>query len=119
MTTRAVSPTFYPQNQAGVVIYEWTGLLNGDDGSPIELPSFPDMSVEFSGTFGTGGTILLEGSNKGSAYYTLTDPQGNAISKTAAALEQVEELVRYVRPRVSAGDGTTSLTATLICRRTR
>jgi hypothetical protein len=97
----------------------WAGLLNGDDGGPVELPSFPDVSVQVGGTFGTGGTIVMEGSNDGTTYFTLTDPQGNTVSKTSAALEQIEELVRYRRPRVTGGDGTTALTVTLLARRGR
>lgn len=48
-------------------------------------------------------TIILEGSLDGVTYFQLTDPQGNAISATADKLEQVEELVFYIRPRVTAG----------------
>lgn len=88
----------------------WTGLLNTDDGAPHDIRGYPDRSVQFFGTFGVGGTIVLEGSNDGTNWETLTDPQGNAISKTAKALEQILEHTRFVRPRVSAGDGTTSLT---------
>lgn len=77
------------------------------------MPGSSVRSVQFTGTFGTGGTILLEGSNDGTNYVTLTDPQGNAISKTAAGIEAIEETTVYIRPRVSAGDGTTSLVATL------
>lgn len=119
MTTRAPSPNYYPQNQPGVVLMTWAGLLNGDDGGPVELPSFPDVSVQITGTFGTGGSVTLLGSNDGTNYVALTDPQGNAITKTAAGLEQVEELVRYIKPSVTAGDGTTSLTVTLLARRNR
>lgn len=95
----------------------WTGLLNGDDGSRIEMPGHTWRSIQFTGTFGAGGTIVFEGSNDGTNYVTLTDPQGNAISKTAAGLEQSEEVTRYVRPRVTAGDGTTNLAAYMVMRR--
>jgi len=78
-----------------------------------------DYSVQFEGTFGTGGSITFEGSNDGTNYRALTDPQGNAITKTAAAIEQIEEAVRWVRPAVTAGDGTTALVATMFMRRNR
>lgn len=92
----------------------WAALANGDSGAPMIMPGSNLRSIQVNGTFGSGGTILLEGSNDGTNYYTLTDPQGNAISKTAAGIEAIEEITIYVRPRVSAGDGTTSLTATLM-----
>lgn len=92
----------------------WTGLLNGDTGSPQTGASLPDKSVQVSGTFGTGGSCSLKGSNDGVTYFTLTDPQGNALVFTAAGMEQIAENPRYMRPEVTAGDGSTSLTVTTI-----
>lgn len=100
----------------------WTGLLNGDVGAAVSLAEFADKSIQFTGTFGAGGTIVLQGSNDLTSptnWFTLTDPQTSSISKTAAALEQVIEQTVWVRPNVTAGDGTTSLTAKLLCRRGR
>lgn len=98
-------------------VITWATMLNGDSGSPMEMPASEIRSIQFDGTFGTGGTILLEGSNDGTNYFTLTDPQGNAISKTSAGLEAAQERPRFIRPRVSAGDGTTSLNARLLLKR--
>lgn len=100
--------------QAHVVSWAFTG---GDTGVPIEMPGASTRSVQFAGTF-NGATVVLEGSNDGTNYATLTDPQGNAISKTADALEKVEEVTRYVRPRVSAG-AVTAVTITMLLRRER
>lgn len=100
-----------------VDIVQWTGLLNADTGEPAELPGYADRTVQVTGTFGAGGTIIIEGSVDGTNYVVLTDPQGNAISKTAAFLEAISEAVRYIRPRVSAGDGTTSLVCSILFRR--
>lgn len=97
----------------------WASLHNGDTGAPIEMPGSPDRSIQFGGTFGTGGTIQIEGSNDSTNYLVLTDPQGNNISKTAAAIEQIVELPRLIRPNVTAGDGTTSLNAYLIMKLSR
>ena len=117
MATRAASVTPINTYKDNAHVITWTGLLNGDDGSPVEMPGSSDRSIQFTGTFGVGGTIVLEGSNDGTNYVSLTDPQGNAISKTAAGIEAVMELTRYIRPRVTAGDGTTSLVATLLVKR--
>ena len=117
MATRTASVTPINTFKDSAHVITWTGLLNGDDGSPIEMPGSSDRSIQFTGTFGVGGTIVLEGSNDGTNYVSLTDPQGNAISKTAAGIEAVMELTRYIRPRVTAGDGTTSLVATLLVKR--
>lgn len=104
---------------ANAVLVTWTGLLNGDQGLPVESVDFADRTAQFSGTFGAGGSITLEGSNDNVSYVALTDPQGNAITKTTAALEVIEEGPRYARPNVTAGDGTTSLTVTIWGRRNR
>lgn len=98
-------------------IIGWTGLLNGDTGAAVELVDFADKTVTITGTFGTGGTLVLQGSNDGTNWFSLTDPQANAISKTAAAMEIVLEAPRYIRPNVTAGDGTTSLAVQMCCRR--
>lgn len=92
----------------------WTGLLNGDTGNPVLMPGSTVRSIQFTGTFGVGGTIVAQGSNDGTNWFTLTDFQGNTISKTATALENIEEVTLYIRPAATAGDGTTSLTAVLL-----
>jgi hypothetical protein len=96
---------------------QWTPLLNGDSGAPFQMPGFADRSVQIRGTFGVGGTVLVEGSNDGVNYATLNDAQGAALSKTSAALSQISQTTKLIRPRVSAGDGTTSITVTLLARR--
>lgn len=97
----------------------WSGLLNGDTGTRVSYTDFPDRTVQFLGTFGTGGSVSFEGSNDGTNWVVLTDPQGNAITKTAAGIEAVTETPRYVRPSVTAGDGTTNLTVIMFARTPR
>lgn len=107
-------------NQEGKAV-KWT-LAQGESGDPYVLPGYADRSIQFTGTFG-GATVTFEGSNEGadgaapSNYATLTDPQGNAISKTSAALEAVSEMTRVVRPKVTGGDGTTSIVCNLFAKR--
>lgn len=99
-------------------VIQWTGLLNGDDGAPIDLVPYADRSIQVTGTFGTGGNCRIEGSIDGTNYATLTDPQGNSLDVGSTKIEAVTELVRFIRPRITAGDGTTSLVATLLVRGT-
>ncbi len=100
-----------------VRLVTWTGLLNGDDGSPFEFVDWADRAIQVSGTFGVGGTVLFEGSNDGTTWATLADLSGTAISLSAAGIKQVGDSPLFVRPRVSAGDGSTSLVVTLCARR--
>jgi hypothetical protein len=106
------------QTSLPACVITWTGLDSDDSGSPVELVDFPDRTVTITGTFGAGGSITLQGSNDNSNWFALTDPQGNAITKTAAGMELMSEAPRYIRPLVTAGDGTTSLTVKILCRRT-
>lgn len=100
-----------------VVLYEWLAVANGDTGAPIKTENFTDFTVTIEGTFGVGGSCTLKGSNDGTNYYALTDPQGNAITKTAAGIESVSELPYYIRPEVTAGDGSTAISIRLLARR--
>jgi hypothetical protein len=94
----------------------WT-LAAGETGDAVEFPGSITKSVQFTGTFG-GATVVLEGANVSGTYATLTDGDGNSISKSSAALETVYENTRYVRPKVTGGDGTTAIVITMLVRRT-
>lgn len=119
MATRAKSITHLQTFGDNVDIVTWTGLTDdtSDDGEPYECPGNADRSVQVTGTLGTGGTVRIEGSNDGTNYAPLTDPQGNALDIDTLKIETVTELTRYIRPRVTAGDGSTSLAVTLLARR--
>ena len=96
------------------VIVTWPAMQNGDDGQPIELANFADRSVQVSGEFGIGGSVRIEGSINGTDYAPLTDPQGNNLDINTAKIEAIVELVRWIRPVVTAGNGSTSLTVTML-----
>lgn len=88
---------------AKLVVYD---NLTTADTSPaaFEWVEWADRSVQVIGTF-NGGTVTIEGSNDGATWAALTDPQGNAMTFTATKIEQVSEVTRYVRPRITAGTG--------------
>lgn len=92
----------------------WSGLLNGDDGAAESAGRLSDRSVQISGTFGAGGSVTIQGSNDGSTWATLRDPAGAALTFTTADLKEVLENTQFLRPIVTAGDGTTNLTVQLV-----
>jgi hypothetical protein len=104
---------------ANGILWTWSLLANGDTGAPVAIGDYADLCAQFDGAFGTGGTIKLQGSNDGATWYDLTDVQAATISKTSAGLEQVAECPLWVRPNVTAGDGSTSLNCRLFGRRGR
>jgi hypothetical protein len=108
------------------VVYTWANMANGDYGTAIEAPGSADKTVQVRGTYGAGGDLRVEGSNlpapvasATSDWDVLTDPQGNdlAIVSGDKQTEGVLENPRWVRPRVHAGDGTTSLTVRMLVRK--
>jgi hypothetical protein len=97
-------------NSAHLKVIKWETLTNTNvDGQPYVFSGrYPDKSVQVFGTFGTGGTVKLQGTNEVTSptnWYPLLDPQGNEISITAAKIEQVLENTYQVRPYVTAGTG--------------
>jgi len=102
--------------------YVWASLTNGDTGLPLSVPGAADMSFQVYGTFSTGGTIVLQGSldvlAASATYFTMKDGGDNLISFTSADGEAVAPLAAYIRPNVTGGDGSTSLTAILFVRST-
>jgi hypothetical protein len=93
----------------------WIGLAVDDIGEPIGRVA-RDRCWQAFGTFGAGGTVVIEGSNDGDTYSTLTTRGGGAAQFAAAGVLHVVEIPRYVRPRVSAGSGATAVTVTLALR---
>lgn len=119
VSTSTDASVSYGERSNSVVKTIWSGLLNTDTGSPAVFPENADRSIQCTGTFGAGGTIVIEGSNDGTNYSTLTDQLGSSLSMTAAGIKMITELTFYIRPRVSAGDGTTNLTCTMLFKKVR
>lgn len=95
-------------------VAQWTPLTPSDAvGDALEMPAWADRSVQITGTFDSA-TVVLQGSNDGTNWATLSDPQGNPISATSAKLEQIEEITRYIRPSTSGGSSSQSITVTVL-----
>lgn len=112
-TGRVITQTPIP----GSYVATWTGLLNGESGVAADLPvDAATRSVQVSGTFGVGGNVIIEGSNDGTNFFALNNALGTALATiTAAALNSLDQNCLFLRPRVSAGDGTTSITVIIVC----
>lgn len=81
----------------------------------ISIPGFADKTVQIQGTFDSC-TVTLEGSNDGTNYIVLTDPQGNAISKTASAIEAVTENTLWIKPVLATAGASTSVVVTILAK---
>lgn len=110
MATVAGVDQLYLQNHR---VRTWTPLTTTNaDGDPISYASngMGGVTFQVNGTFGASGAMVVEGSNNGTNWYTLNDQANNAVSFSAAGLKTVRDMPLFIRPRVTAGDGTTSLT---------
>jgi hypothetical protein len=103
MATITPVVTNTPWNRVKTILWETVTDTN-HTGLPYYRPAFGVKSVQVTGTF-NGGTLRIEGSNDGTNYYALNDPQGNALDITAAKIEQIMETTLYIRPRITAGTG--------------
>lgn len=117
-----ITPTVtYDDDRAGAVV-SWANLANGDNGTPVSFPDMLSRTVYVNGTFGTAGNVALQGGANSSDlgnFTVLTDPQGNNLAITAAKIEAVQEVTRFVRPRVTNGNASTNLTVTFVARKIR
>jgi len=104
------------QPQQGVWVAEWASLANAESGLPASIPvEAATRSVQVSGTFGVGGNVIMEGSNDGTTWAALMNSQGTALNTlTAAVIHDIAQNTRFIRPRISAGDGATALKVTLV-----
>lgn len=113
-----INHTRAPTGHTSAFVATWAALASGDDGERIPFSQYTDKSVQVTGVFG-GATLVVEGSNDGTTWATLTDPQGNDLLITSAKIEMVTEATLWIRPRVSGGGGTTALNVHLLCKEVR
>lgn len=100
----------------GAIIVTWTSMGTADTGSSFSVPSAASLTLQHTGTFG-GATIVLQGSNDGTTWATLTQTGGSntAMSYTVAGVHSSVDMPVYVRPVTSGGSGTV-VDAILVCR---
>ena len=108
-----------PENPIGWQV-TWPNLTfaTNDTGAPLDLEGFADRSLQVEGVFGAGGNVEFQGSNDGVNFRALHDPYSNTLEFNSARLTHMTEIPMLMRPAVTSGDGTTSLTVTLFIRRT-
>ena len=112
MGTITLSSLFDTRNLKEMIL--WETVTCGDTGSAYEVPDWAtSLTVQALGTFQDASsppessTLTMQGSNDGTNWSTLHADDGNDIAFTAAGIEIVAELPRYVRPshnKASGGD---------------
>ena len=90
----------------------WTGLLNTDDGSAWDyVEGAADDFVSVTGTFGVGGTLVIQGSADGVTWSTLTQAGGSTTATDANAASVNADITAYAALNGSASSGANSTAA--------
>ena len=93
----------------------WPTMANGDTGNILNASNLPDKTVSITGTFGSGGSVSIEGDNvDGTQGIVLKDANGNALTFTAKGVAPLGPSPLFIRPHVTAGDGTTAIDVSIV-----
>ena len=103
----------------------WTPITTTNaDGQIFAMPAYADRSVHVYGTFGAAAVLTIQGSNEAvpTQWVTLAaagDPAEDMVFLTAGGndIKQILEVTRFIRPILTGGDGTTSLTVQMLIRK--
>lgn len=99
--TATVSDVSY-KGDGSAMLAVWQATTESDSFAPVKMPEYTARSISIQGTFG-GATVVVNGSLDGTNYTGLSNPAGNAISKTSAAVVGVVESTVYYQPAASSG----------------
>ena len=96
-------------------LYQWAGIAAAADTcNVLECPQLRDKSVQIAGTF-SAVTIAIHGSNDGTNYSVLEEPDGTAITAIAAdGIFQIGQLTRYVKVVPGGAAASAAITVSLL-----
>lgn len=114
-----ITPTF-PTKEVEEIDVLWETLTSTNTtGRPVSLAKYNDKHISIYGTFDTT-TIVLQGTDdprgdpdhadhSNAVWFTLPDPQGNAISLTANGADQILSNPKWIRPNATIAGASTDL----------
>lgn len=118
MATISIVPT---KISRGSHKWAWPAMGDADVGEPLGPDgggiAFADKTVQIEGAFDSA-TVVIQGSNDGTNWFTLTNPAGADISTGVDTLEAILENPIYIRPSTSGGLGSAVINVILSGRAT-
>jgi hypothetical protein len=106
ITAHTTNALTFPMDGSTVV---WAAVPNGNQGDAV-AEDWVTAFFQVTGTIGAAGSIQMEGSNDNVNWVKLSPAALTAVGLFAAL--GTNEHPKYIRPNVTAGDGTTALTVT-------
>lgn len=99
-----INPVAVDTRVPGTTTVKWETLTESDTAASHAPGGYEPAiaSVQFVGTFG-GATVILQGSNDGTNWVTLSDVNGTDISATAAGAFDFSSAMLYFKPSASGG----------------
>lgn len=101
---------FQTENKGDAQHIRWLALTTNDYGQAWENPINSDKTVSILGNFGSGATVVLQGSNvwnpvltDDNDWHTITDTTETDLSVTAKTGAQILQNYRWLRPKVTGG----------------
>ncbi len=118
----AVIPIVPTKISRGSHKWVWDAMGDVDTGEPLGPDgggiAFADKTVQVDSASYDSATVVIQGSNDGVVWFTLTNPNNDNLSFTADALEAILENPLYIRPSTSGGLGSADINVTLAGRAT-
>lgn len=99
-------------------VVTWETLTSGNAAGTAYEPDVQRAAVsavQFTGVFDSA-TAILQGSNDGTNWVTLSDLGGASISLTAAGAKELSTAMAYLRPSTSGGGGSQDIDCILVAR---
>lgn len=88
-----------------VHVWEWEELdADADVGNALQAPGAADKTVQVVGALGSSDVLTMQGSNDGTTWFTLTSPDGTALTWTdgdEGGAYVILENPRYIRPSLA------------------
>ncbi len=91
--------------EGDIFMYDWPVMGNDDSGVPLKIAGQSERTLTATGSFG-GATLVFEGSNDDTVYFTLKAADGTSLSMTQDSIFLILENPRFIRPTTSGGTGT-------------
>lgn len=98
--------------------YTWSGITNSDTAAALVMPRTKGAvaAIQITGT-PDSATVILQGSNDGTNWASLTDVNNDAISLTAStSVVDFSTAAAQIRPSVSGGGGSQDLNVIVVAR---